>query len=276
MTSSVVFEEPGVNFTCMGVGTSSHVWAGCADGRALILCVGTARHTWIEAFRQCRVSASFCAQGGHGLLADHAGNVQLWIDDALDSSAARLGEAKLATPKKGDKNQRLLCAKLLQLPPREGKERKEALRGPSAGDLAWLVGDEHGSLHLIDLQGPHHKGAVHEGKVLCIQLLSSGDQGSEFLSAGADGTVVRHRLDLEGWTQLAAHRPGCGLRHLAHLSLMKAAESATASNIPPLLTLDDVCKSLCFFIYISSSINANPGLAHFKVLTLCCGMQLQG
>ncbi|CAE7248385.1 Wdr6, partial [Symbiodinium necroappetens] len=71
VTGTLLFEEPGLCFTCMGLGASTHVWAGCADGRALTLGVHDSRRRWIEAFRQCRVSAAFAAQAGHGLLADH-------------------------------------------------------------------------------------------------------------------------------------------------------------------------------------------------------------
>ncbi|CAE7946993.1 Wdr6 [Symbiodinium sp. KB8] len=214
VTGTLLFEEPGLCFTCMGLGASTHVWAGCADGRALTLGVHDSRRRWIEAFRQCRVSAAFAARAGHGLLADHAGSVQLWLDDASESAPSRLAEVKLVSSKKGDKNQRLLCAELL-----------------ADSDPAWLLGDEHGNLHLVDLRGQSHR-AVHEGKVLCLKLLSQKDR--EFLSAGADGTVVHHRIESEVWTQLSSHRPGCGLRHLAHLSTIPRSGMSDVS-IPPLL-----------------------------------------
>ena len=213
VAGTLLFEEPGVCFTCMGLGASTHVWAGCADGRALTLGVHGGRSRWVEAFRQCRVSAAFGANAGHGLLADHAGSVQLWLHDASESAPSRLAEVKLVSSKKGDKNQRLLCAELL------------------TDDPAWLLGDEHGNLHLVNLRNRSHR-AVHEGKVLCLKLLSQKDR--EFLSAGADGTVVHHRIESEVWTQLSSHRPGCGLRHLAHLSMMPRSGTSDVS-IPPLL-----------------------------------------
>ena len=217
MPARLLFDEPGVCFTCMGVGTSTHVWTGCADGRALFLCIETdAGSKWVEAFRQYRVSAAFGGGEGQGLLADHAGHVQLWRG-AGSESPSRLGEVKLAAPRRGDKDQRqrLLCAEFLPL---------------DGGGPSWLVGDEHGILHLVNLPGPclSHRG--HEGKVLCLRRLPVS---REFLSAGSDGTVVHHRLDQEGWTQLATHRLGCGLRHLAHLSLL--SPDFSGPGIPPLL-----------------------------------------
>ena len=160
------------------------------------------------------MSASFGASEGQGLFCDHAGRIQIYRD--LPGALERLAEKRLSAPaKKGEKNQRLLCALSF------AKCNEE---------LTWLLGDEHGTIHLVQLLGTDEHRNVHEGKVL--SLLSLPETG-EFLSSGADGIIVRHRLEADSkWTQLAVHRPGCGLKHLSHLVLNGREGTAP---VPPLL-----------------------------------------
>lgn len=222
---NLLFEEAGACFTSMGVGNSgAALWIGCADGRGILLQIDSgaegglrAVSKVVEVFRQCRVSASFGACDGHGLFCDHAGRVQVFRDLPGSAAPDRLAQKQIATPKKGEKNQRLLCALLLSDP------------FNTESDLAWLLGDEHGILHLVHLIRPDQFRAVHEGKVLSLAPC-----GGDFLSSGADGAIVRHRRDLadqaETWTQVAVHRPGCGLKHLSHLVPMDQSEA----SVPPL------------------------------------------
>ena len=178
---SLLLYELEATFTCMALG-HERLWIGCADGQGVLLEASKASQAVVrQVFEQCRVSACF-AGATKGLFGDHRGGLRI-----LDLSTMKL-VCKQLEAKKGE-NQRLLC----------GLELKES----------WILGDEHGSLHLLDMESRK----CHEGKVLDLVLLSDSD----FLSSGVDGAVIRHRLDGQNWSQVAVHR--CGLRHLSHLQI---------------------------------------------------------
>eukprot|EP00928_Gymnodinium_smaydae_P070042 TRINITY_DN53984_c0_g1_i1.p1 TRINITY_DN53984_c0_g1~~TRINITY_DN53984_c0_g1_i1.p1 ORF type:complete len:694 (-),score=26.32 TRINITY_DN53984_c0_g1_i1:9-2090(-) len=217
------------------------LWCGCSDGRALILnanAEGGFAEVWLEAFDRCRVSATFAGQACHGALADHGGRVSLWC---CESGSNRSLEPLLRTQlsmAKGQKNQRLLCGVLADCVPAGSHGRDALCTTSNDGNSSWVFGDEHGQLHLVDLRGVHTYPSVHAGKVLALR-----DAGFDkiagctvLFSGGSDGVIVRHRFDrANGCQQLSTVRPGCGLKHLAHIAIASDPETPESGMTPFLL-----------------------------------------